>query len=231
MDYPRWQLHRGYWKKGFRENTMEAFCEAKKVGCEMVELDVHLSRDGIPHIFHDFRLKKFFKINKRVEQMKTEDLAALNIQTLAEVIESDDVPQFLNIEIKSIAILGRKIIREVSRLIHSFQETEKCFLISSFNPMVLFWSHKLLPEIPTGLIIGDKKLLMDWKFKVSFWIANPDYLNVHFSLIDDEEAFERVQSCRRPLMVWTVNDHDKAEVYLTSCVDSVISDLPPISNL
>lgn len=35
------------------ENTMEAFRAAYEAGCDMVEFDVQLSRDGVPFIFHD----------------------------------------------------------------------------------------------------------------------------------------------------------------------------------
>jgi glycerophosphoryl diester phosphodiesterase len=35
------------------ENTLEAFRAAYESGCDMVEFDVQLSRDGVPFIFHD----------------------------------------------------------------------------------------------------------------------------------------------------------------------------------
>ena len=51
MDFPNWQLHRGFWQEGLRENTMEAFRQAKKLKCEMIELDVQLSSDQILQCF------------------------------------------------------------------------------------------------------------------------------------------------------------------------------------
>jgi glycerophosphoryl diester phosphodiesterase len=44
--------HRGFHQMHI-ENTMEAFRAAYAAGCDMVEFDVQLSRDGIPFIFHD----------------------------------------------------------------------------------------------------------------------------------------------------------------------------------
>ncbi|ATE61616.1 glycerophosphodiester phosphodiesterase [Thauera sinica] len=38
------------------ENTLAAFEKAAALGCDMVELDVHLSRDGVPVVHHDDRL-------------------------------------------------------------------------------------------------------------------------------------------------------------------------------
>lgn len=44
--------HRG-WHKVHAENTLEAFRAAYEAGCDMVEFDVQLSRDGVPFVFHD----------------------------------------------------------------------------------------------------------------------------------------------------------------------------------
>lgn len=40
------------------ENTLAAFDKAATLGCDMVELDVHLSRDGIAVVHHDDRLAR-----------------------------------------------------------------------------------------------------------------------------------------------------------------------------
>ena len=40
------------------ENTLAAFAKAAALGCDMVELDVHLSRDGVAVVHHDDRLAR-----------------------------------------------------------------------------------------------------------------------------------------------------------------------------
>lgn len=40
------------------ENTLAAFDKAAELGCDMVELDVHLSRDGVAVVHHDDRLAR-----------------------------------------------------------------------------------------------------------------------------------------------------------------------------
>ena len=47
--------HRGYASK-YLENTITALNEAVKVGAEMVEFDVQLTKDGIPIMVHDLSL-------------------------------------------------------------------------------------------------------------------------------------------------------------------------------
>ena len=93
MAFPSWQMHRGYWRKGVRENTMAAFEAAAEAQCEMVELDVQISRDGIPHVFHDFDLKRFFHIEQKLARTSSVDLDALNVPKLSEVLRNQNVPR------------------------------------------------------------------------------------------------------------------------------------------
>ena len=49
--------HRGYSGK-YPENTMLAFQKAVEVGCDGIELDVQLTRDGVLVIIHDERIDR-----------------------------------------------------------------------------------------------------------------------------------------------------------------------------
>jgi len=40
------------------ENTLESFLEAVALGVDAIELDVHVSRDGVPVVFHDATLER-----------------------------------------------------------------------------------------------------------------------------------------------------------------------------
>ncbi|MFN2433708.1 MAG: glycerophosphodiester phosphodiesterase [Gemmatimonadota bacterium] len=54
---PRLIAHRG--ASGSRpENTLAAFRRAAEEGAEMIELDLHLSADGVPVVLHDARLER-----------------------------------------------------------------------------------------------------------------------------------------------------------------------------
>ncbi len=226
MSFPNWQLHRGYWQGGIRENTLSAFIEAKNQGCQMVEMDVQLNKDGVPHVFHDYDLKKFFHIDKKIKQISSDDLNALNVPTLSTILKSREIPQYLNIELKSLEIWARRLPYKVCDLVAKY-EREEDVMISSFNPMCLYWARKALPEVKRGLLIGHPDALFDWKFGVSVALARPDYINAHYKLVDNEKARKKLLKYGRPLMVWTVNDYEKAEAYLGRGASSIISDNPP----
>ncbi len=226
MKFPKWQLHRGYWKAGVRENTMEAFNLAYQEGIDMVEMDVQISRDGVPHVYHDWTLKRFFHIDKKVVSLKSEELSGLGIPKLDDVLASSKVPQFLNVEVKSNSIFCFKVSRMVSRTIES-SDSQKKILISSFNPMVLFWFRLFLPKVPRALIVGDSKLLKSWLFSVYMNLADPEFINSSFELIEEKITRDRLLQFEKPLMVWTVNDYVKAKTYLERGARSIISDVLP----
>lgn len=55
--YPIIAGHRGF-SLCYPENTLRAFEEAAKLGVDMVELDISMSADGIPMLYHDDLLEK-----------------------------------------------------------------------------------------------------------------------------------------------------------------------------
>ena len=117
LEIPKWQVHRGYWKGGLRENTLQSFIAAKRLGAKMVELDVQLSRDKVSVVFHDWHLKKFFHVDALVEKTSWDDLRALNVASLEQVLRSEDVPEYLNIEIKSLDFYPFRAVKNVEQLI------------------------------------------------------------------------------------------------------------------
>ena len=55
-EYPVIAAHRGF-SACYPENTLKAFEEAAQLGIDMVELDISMSADGIPMLYHDDRLE------------------------------------------------------------------------------------------------------------------------------------------------------------------------------
>lgn len=92
------QGHRGA-KKIYPENTLTAFEYALDVGVDFVELDIHITKDGVPVVIHDpvvpkkLCLKKGKKITQDyvIHQMNYEDLADFDCGSL----RNNGVPQNL----------------------------------------------------------------------------------------------------------------------------------------
>jgi glycerophosphoryl diester phosphodiesterase len=74
---PRLIAHRG--ASGTRpENTLAAFESAAAAGAEMIELDLHLSADGVPVVIHDSTLGRTTGSRGPVARRTARELAALD---------------------------------------------------------------------------------------------------------------------------------------------------------
>jgi glycerophosphoryl diester phosphodiesterase len=92
--------HRGDWRRA-PENTIPAFLAALAVpGCDGVELDVRLSRDGVPICNHDVTLQRVHGIDRRVDELSADELETVGVPTLAATLESIPRRAFLDVELK-----------------------------------------------------------------------------------------------------------------------------------
>src|SRR3989304_1235432 len=93
------------------ENTLAAFRLAMEMGAQMIELDLHQSRDGVPVVIHDTSLWRTAGIRRNVGSLTLREIKRLDvgswfnpqfkdqrIPTLEEVLELvlDQIP--LNVE-------------------------------------------------------------------------------------------------------------------------------------
>lgn len=62
------------------ENTLSAFRQALEIGVDAIELDVRLTQDGVPVIFHDAFINRTTNANlhKRIDQMTLQELHKLD---------------------------------------------------------------------------------------------------------------------------------------------------------
>ena len=61
-------IHRGILNKSYKENNLKSFKASFKKGYG-VETDIHATKDNKFICFHDFSLKKTFKINKSIKNL------------------------------------------------------------------------------------------------------------------------------------------------------------------
>lgn len=74
MDAEHFIAHRG-WQSRYPENTLLAVEAAIDVGARYVEIDVQLSSDRVPHLFHDATLRRVSRQPGTVSDYTAEDLA------------------------------------------------------------------------------------------------------------------------------------------------------------
>lgn len=223
---PTYQGHRGYWKDGARENTLASFQAAQKRGLQMIELDVRLSKGGIPVVFHDSDLKRIGNAEKVVLDLSYEELQNLvQAPRLEDVLKDPQIPQWINIETKTGAVLDGSLEKAVAEVVRKSQ-AEKRILFSSFNPISLWRLSHLLPEVPRALLVTQEKADGN-RFYLRHMLLAP-YVNIHALHLDykyvTEEDLKSFKTRGIPVALWTVNEAEKAEAFLKAGAFSIISD-------
>ena len=146
-------IHRGLAKKNFKENTLPAFkyCFKKKFG---IETDLHTTKDNKIICFHDFNLKRKFKINKFIKNLNFNEINKIAkkyeyyVPELKELIRISKNKHYLMLEIKS--NFSKKnllqLIAQTKRL--------KFFSITSFNENNIKNIYKIKKKITLGLCLA-----------------------------------------------------------------------------
>ncbi len=76
MDAPKLVAHRGYAAR-VPENTLLALEQALAAGAAWIELDVQLSADGVPVVFHDRTLERLCGVQGAIHERRWDELAEL----------------------------------------------------------------------------------------------------------------------------------------------------------
>ncbi len=150
----RLYAHRGLYdaQRGVPENSLTAFRAAVAAGYG-IELDVRLTADDVPVVFHDSSLKRMCGVDGRVEEIPFEKLRALPlsggaepIPSLAEVLEAvgGRVPLILEIKMED---MRRRVPEKMDPLLTAYHGP---YCVESFNPLAVFWYRRHHPEILRG---------------------------------------------------------------------------------
>ncbi len=146
--------HRGLHGEGAPENSLSAFRRAIERGCG-IELDVQLSRDGVPIVFHDETLSRACGDARRATDLTAAELADLRlfggeeqIPTLAEVLAlvGGRVPLLIELKYYRDPVGTAK---ETAALLDGY---EGRYAVQSFHPLALRWFRKNRPETARGLL-------------------------------------------------------------------------------
>ncbi len=173
-------IHRGLAKKTFKENTLKSFkyCFQKNFG---IETDLQVTKDNKIICFHDFNLKKKFKINKNINNINYKDLFNISkknkkpIPLLSDLVKLSKNKRFLMLEVKPFLEENKIefLLKEVSKL--------KKFSITSFKEKNIVNLYKKNKSLDLGLLVPStfnfKKILLKSKKKyIKFFVLEKKFL-------------------------------------------------------
>ncbi|HEX6972297.1 MAG TPA: glycerophosphodiester phosphodiesterase family protein [Limnochordia bacterium] len=213
------------------ENTLRAFQIAVEEGADGIELDVQLSRDGVPVVMHDASVDRTTTGTGRVSDLTAAELRALvipargggeeRVPTLADVLAAVGPTVFLDIELKApspAADSARQALIEaaLAALGEAGWTTER-FFISSFDHELLRQLSERRPDVAVAPLVHRRRpAVHDLPGRI---------INPHHELVTPDWAAE-IKRSGRQLFPWTANAATEWEAMCRAGVSGVITDDP-----
>lgn len=211
------------------ENTLEAIDAAAGLDVTWVEVDVMLSADEVPVLIHDEAVSRTTNGTGRVPELPYARLRALDagggarIPTLDEAIDRMlALGLGANIEIKPAHGHERRTAEITARILRERWPAEgPGLLISSFSREALAVAADIAPKVPRGLL--QERLPEDWSMALQRLGCATLHLS-HRRLSDDELVL--LVELHVPVLLYTVNDAERARRLLGAGAVAVFSDVP-----
>ena len=220
---------------------MPAFEMALKMDADMIELDVTLSRDNIPIVFHDRKLNRTTDGKGEIRQYLSRELLDLDaghwfsekyknvrIPSLEEVLRWASGSIALNIEIKKEAVSRNQtsgIVELIKNLVFEFNMTDQV-VISSFSNEALARSRNVSPNIPTAHLLnpyswGTTRALHIMKRLGAVGLnMNPRQMKPKLM---DQAIRENI-----PVWVYTVDDEDEMKTVIQKGATGIFTNKPDL---
>ena len=210
--------HRGLHENpALPENSIGAFQAAVDAGFG-IELDVQLSNDGVPVVFHDQTLDRVCGISGSTRDYPFEKLATtplfgqegVGIPSFADVLKTVGGRVPLLVEIKGEDPDFISTCEKAAALLDAYEGE---YWVESFNPLAIAWFKKHRPAVLRGQLAmayarhdkykGKPKYFVLQHFLLNFR-ARPDFIAYRVGDADDRSLARLRRIYRVPVMLWTV---------------------------
>lgn len=238
--------HRGANKQA-PQNTIPAFEKSLEIGVDGFENDVHLTKDGIPVVCHNYTIDETSNGKGEISSMTLEELRSYDfgsyfhdnfkgtqIPTLEEFLtlcETADI-EIMNIELKTPLNGEKDIVKKTIDAVKAHNLFDK-LLISSFSPELLVECKKIDPACKTGYLYSPNKKIAYQKMMFGYVKfakeIKADYLHPHFSMVT-KHYVKKLHENGIKVNVWTVDKPETATRLLKCGVDGLITDVPDVMN-
>ncbi|SMF82938.1 glycerophosphodiester phosphodiesterase [Streptomyces sp. Amel2xC10] len=198
----------------FRENTTDSLRSALDRGADAVEIDVRLTRDGVPVLLHDATLKRLWEVDRPLTSLSAAEvngLTAGRVPTLAEALAATEGARVM------IDLPGTREPRTARRVVDAVREAgaaDRVYYCADATAMLAVRAADPSAEIAltwTSLAPPRPVLLA---------AVQPRWLNYRFSLVDRNLA-ARVHDGGHLLSVWTPDTRRSMRRLVELGVDSI----------
>ncbi|MEJ8671337.1 MULTISPECIES: glycerophosphodiester phosphodiesterase [unclassified Streptomyces] len=197
-----------------RENTLASLRSALERGADAVEIDVRLTKDGVPVLLHDETLKRLWEQDRPVRALSAAEVRGLTaggVPTLQEALASCDGSRVM------LDLPGTPDVRAVRRIVDVVRECgaqDRVYYCAGAPAMLAVRAADPAAEIALTwtTLAPPRPALLD--------AVRPHWLNYRFGLVDRALA-ERVHRGGHLLSVWTPDTRRSMRRLLDLGVDSI----------
>ena len=212
--------HRGLHDETIPENSLAAFGRAvdHRIG---IELDIQLSKDKIPMVFHDATLNRVCGIDAKLSDYTADELSQMKllgteytIPTFEEVLSLVDGRVPLLVEFKHGSGELCKIACDM------LDNYNGAFCVESFDPTLLMRIKKYRPKYARGQLVTNmfktdfsKNPFLNFAltFMLFNFLSRPDFIAFDKKLKGNLSVWFCRRFCRAPSFIWTIKNKEEYE--------------------
>lgn len=211
--------HRGGYKTQ-PENSLSAIENAIEKNVRILELDIQLTKDGVPVLHHDYSLYRIIGLKKRVSEVNFSSLKTYrmkgskeeHIPSLKEALTLINKEAYILIDLK-----GDKNTKAlIDAIIKDLKETDMMdyVYIQSFDHSLLEYTRAQAPEIKIGQVM--------YFFWGQLSQLDVDFYTIHYTMLT-RDLVKEIKKQDKPMWVWTVDDEKILDEVLKFDIDGVIT--------
>ncbi len=249
MNYPLVIAHQGG-DEVWPGDTLFAYQNAAALGVDVLEMDIHISRDGVLVLMHDEKVDRTTDGAGEIESMTLAELKQLDtgydwsldegktfpfrgqgitVTTLEEVFQAFP-EKHMTIEIKK---SNASMVKPFCELIRKYDMLDKVLVASFYDDKIKEFRTEC-PEVATSSAKQETTVfvLLSKAFLSGFY--SPKFLSLQVpeesgGITVMTEAFVRAAHARGlAVEVWTINDKETMQKLINWGVDGIITDRPDI---
>lgn len=221
------------------ENTLEGLHTAADMGIEWVEVDVKITKDHVPILFHDDTLERTTNGGDRpvaectYDEIRAleagswfgESFAGITIPTLEEALEVLIGHNLgLNLEIKPCPGREKETAEAALDVLSTIWDDHDRLLISSFSHVSMETALDMAGDWRRGFLLPE-----EWPEN---WKELAEYLDVSTFNVNGNtvtrDHIDELLELGKPILAYTINDPDRANILQSWGVDGFFSDEPDV---
>ena len=213
------------------ENSVEGVEQAILHGCEGSETDTRRTTDGQYTINHDDTFKRLTGVNKKPEEMSSEEISELQIKDttgsgallpvpmLEDLLDASTGKVRLYIELKGPSA-DEQMVDDIVKMVKEKYNVDDVALIS-LKYDVIQYAETHYPEFLTGVLMFDG-------------YGNLEEMDCDIIMMEEDmltaEVIEELHQAGKQAAAWTVNTKDGLRRALSLGADALITDQPEVAN-